>query len=65
MAAPTPVPAQPSGLPPLPVNLQALIEFDEAIDRRLRELEQRFAGPRRHLRLDARQAWKPRPNKPR
>jgi hypothetical protein len=48
-------------LPPLPVNLQALIEFDEAIDRRLRELEQRFAGPRRQLRLDARHAWTPRP----
>jgi hypothetical protein len=52
-------------LPPLPVNLQALIEFDEAIDRRLRELEQRFAGPRRQLRLDARNAWTPRAHRPR
>jgi hypothetical protein len=45
--------------------LQALIEFDEAMDRRLQELEKRFAGPPRQLPLDARQTWTPRPNKPR
>ena len=64
MAAPTPIPAEPSGLPPLPVNMHALIEFDEAMDRRLRELEQRFGVRRRELRIDARRGWRT-PKKPR
>jgi hypothetical protein len=64
MATPTPVPAEPSGLPPLPVNLHALIEFDEAMDRRLRDLEHRFGGRRRQVRIETRQTWQ-RPNKPR
>jgi hypothetical protein len=51
-------------LPPLPVSVQALIEFDEAMDRRLRALEQRFAKPRRRLRIDSRHGWKA-PKKPR
>ncbi len=66
MATPTPTPANPSGLPLLPVSIRALGDFDQLIERQLEELVRRFGGRERELRIDSRHGWKPpRPSKPR
>ena len=66
MATPTPAPVNPSDLPLLPVSTQALMEFDQSIDRQLDDLVKRFGGRERELLLDTRRGWQsPRPNKPR
>jgi hypothetical protein len=66
MATPSPIPANHSDLPMLPVSVRALTQFNATMDRQLAEMVRRFGGRDRELRIDSRHAWKaPRPNKPR
>ena len=51
------------GLPLLPIDSAALTQFSEQMDRRLTDLEARFAAVRKHPRVAMRKKWKP-PRKP-
>ena len=66
MSAQIPIPSRPYvGLQPVTIDGHALYAFSEALNRRLDELEQRFAAPRRLRSLAERKTWKPLPRKPR
>jgi hypothetical protein len=54
MSEQIPLPARPdAGLPPMPVNAEALTRFAIEMAIQLNEFEQRFVQPRKHPRLSS------------